>query len=128
MTLTLQLIWLFVMAIPIACISWTVTHEEVFKEPRNYCTRRSTDSKTLFTRKIFYLFTCEYCFSHYVTLFFIVATNYKLLVNNWFGYIIALFSLVWIANIYMSLFGLIRQDIKKEKIEIKTLEAKNSEK
>ena len=128
MTLTLQLIWLFVLAIPIACISWTVTHEEVFKEPRNYCTRRSTDSKTLFTRKIFYLFTCEYCFSHYVSGFFIVLTDYKLLVNNWFGYLIALFSLVWIANIYMSLFGLIRQDIKKEKIEIKKLEAKNSEK
>lgn len=128
MTLTLQLIWLFVLAIPIACISWTVTHEEVFKEPRNYCTRRSTDSKTLFTRKIFYLFTCEYCFSHYVSGFFIVLTDYKLLVNNWFGYLIALFALVWIANIYMSLFGLIRQDIKKEKIEIKKLEAKNSEK
>jgi len=128
MTLMLQLIWLFVLAIPIACISWTVTHEEVFKEPREYCTRRSTDSKTLFTRKIFYLFTCEYCFSHYVTLLFIVLTNYKLLVNNWFGYLIALFSLVWIANVYMGLFGLIRQDIKKEKVEIKTLEGKNSEK
>ncbi|MBY0487321.1 MAG: hypothetical protein K2P85_09075 [Flavobacteriaceae bacterium] len=127
MTLTLQLIWLFVLAIPIACVSWTVTHEEVFKEPRNYCTRRSTDSKTLFTRKIFYLFTCEYCFSHYVTVFFIIMTNYKLLTNNWFGYLIALFSLVWISNVYMSLFGLIRQNIKKEKIEIKTLEAKNSE-
>ncbi|MDB5010214.1 MAG: hypothetical protein JWQ06_1003, partial [Mucilaginibacter sp.] len=25
--------------------------------------------------------------------------------------------LVWIANIYMSLFGLIRLDVKKEKIE-----------
>jgi hypothetical protein len=128
MTLTLQLIWLFVLAIPIACISWTITHEEVFKEPRNYCTRKSINSKTLFTRKIFYLFTCEYCFSHYVSGFFIVATDYKLLVNNWFGYLIALFALVWIANIYMSLFGLIRQDIKKEKIEIKKLEAKNSEK
>ena len=128
MTLTLQLIWLFVLAIPIACISWTVTHEEVFKEPRNYCTRKSINSKTLFTRKIFYLFTCEYCFSHYVSGFFIVLTDYKLLVNNWFGYLIALFALVWIANIYMSLFGLIRQDIKKEKIEIKKLEAKNSEK
>jgi hypothetical protein len=26
--------------------------------------------------------------------------------------------LVWIANLYMSLFSLLRQDIKKEKIEI----------
>jgi hypothetical protein len=120
----LQLIWLFVLAIPIACISWTVTHEEVFKEPREYCKRRGTDSKTLFTRKIFYLFTCEYCFSHYVTLLFIILTNYKLLVNNWFGYLIALFSLVWIANVYMSLFALIRQDVKKEKTEIELMEQK----
>ena len=125
MTITIQLIWLFILAIPIACISWTVTHEEVFKEPRNYCIKKSVEAKRIVTRKIFYLFTCEYCFSHYVTLFFIIFTDFKLLTNNWIGSIVALFSLVWIANIYMSLFGLIRQDIKKEKVEIKTLEKKN---
>ena len=38
---------------------------------------------------------------------------------------IAGFSLVWIANIYMSLFGLLRQDIVKEKAEIKELEEAN---
>jgi hypothetical protein len=42
--------------------------------------------------------------------------------SDWRGYIIAGFSLVWIANIYMSLFGLVRQDIKKEMIENKMLE------
>lgn len=125
MILTIQIVWLFILAIPIACISWTVTHEEVFKEPRNFCIKKSVDAKRIITRKIFYLFTCEYCFSHCITLFFIVFTDYKLLTNNWFGSIIAMFSLVWIANVYMSLFGLIRQDIKKEKIEIKTLEKKN---
>lgn len=125
MVLNIQIIWLFILAIPIACVSWTVTHEEIFKEPRDFCIKKSTNSKTLFIRKLFYLFTCEYCFSHYVTLIFLFFTDYKLLATNWFGYIIALFSLVWIANLYMSLFGLLRQDIKKEKVVIKTLEKEN---
>ncbi len=42
--------------------------------------------------------------------------------NDWRGYIIAGFALVWIANIYMSLFLFVRQDIKKEVAEIKSLE------
>lgn len=118
MDLQTQIIWLFVLAIPISCVAWTVTHEEIFKEPRDFCIRKSQNCKTVFQRKMFYLFTCEYCFSHYVTVFFIFFTDYKLLLNNWFGYIIALFSLVWIANAYMSIFAFIRQDIKKEKSEI----------
>ncbi len=72
-------------------------------------------------RKFFYLFTCEYCFSHYITLFFICFTHYTLLINDWRGYIIAGFALVWIANVYMSLFALIRQDISKDKAEVKLL-------
>jgi hypothetical protein len=118
----MQILWLFLLAIPIACITWTVTHEEVFREPREYCTNRSVNGKTLLIRKFFYLFTCEYCFSHYMAIIFLLITDYKLLTNDWTGYIIAGFSLVWIANVYMSLFGLIRQDIKKEKTEIKKLE------
>ncbi len=42
--------------------------------------------------------------------------------NDWRGYVIALFSLVWIANVYMSLFALIRQDVKKEKTQIELME------
>jgi hypothetical protein len=41
---------------------------------------------------------------------------------DWRGYVIAGFALVWVANVYMSLFGLIRQDISKEKTEIKLME------
>lgn len=118
----MQLLWLFILAIPIACIAWTITHEEVFREPRDYCANRSVRGKTLYERKFFYLFTCEYCFSHYITILFLFITDYRLLIEDWRGYIIAGFSLVWIANIYMSLFGLIRQDIKKEKTEIEILE------
>jgi hypothetical protein len=116
MDLTTQIIWLFVLAIPIACIAWTVTHEEVFREPREFCVRQSETSKTIARRKFFYLFTCEYCFSHYVTAFILFITRYKLLMDNWSGYLIAGFALVWIANMYMSIYAFLRIDIKKERI------------
>jgi len=81
----------------------------------------------MFARKFFYLFTCEYCFSHYIALLFLYLTGYKLLMDNWTGYLIAWFSLVWIANIYMSIFSFIRQDIKKERSEIAAIEKKRKE-
>ena len=122
MDIVTQITWLFTLSIPISCVAWTVTHEEIFKEPREFCIRKSQNSKTLLQRKMFYLFTCEYCFSHYVTLLFIFFTDYKLLIMDWRGYVIALFSLVWIANVYMSIFAFVRQDIKKEKCEIEEIQ------
>jgi hypothetical protein len=115
------------MALPIACIAWTVTHEEVFKEPREFCEKKSKTARSFIARKIFYLFTCEYCFSHYVTLFFLVITRYHLLYNNWRGYIVAFFALVWIANSYMSLFGFIRVGMKREGFEAKIKEVEYEE-
>jgi hypothetical protein len=117
MELGTQITWLFIRAIPIACIAWTVTHEEVFREPREYCLNRCHTGKTIVERKFFYLFTCEYCFSHYVTLLMLIITGYKLLMDDWRGYLIAGFALVFIANIYMSLFALARTDLKKIKLE-----------
>jgi len=114
-----QLYWLFILAIPIACVSWTVTHEEIFREPREYCVKHSVDSKSIFRRKFFYMFTCEYCFSHYVTIIFLFITEYRLLFPDWRGYIISGFALIWIANIYMSLYALIRTDLKKENLVAK---------
>jgi hypothetical protein len=118
MNLGTQIIYLFVLAIPIACIAWTVTHEEVFREPREYCVRQSKESRFIGIRKFFYLFTCEYCFSHYITIGMLVLTDYHLLFSDWRGLLIGGFSLVWVANIYMSLFYMIRIDIKKDKILI----------
>lgn len=124
MPLHTQIIWLFLLALPIACIAWTVTHEEIFMEPRQYCIDKSKNSKTLFKRKLFYLFTCEYCFSHYVTLFMLVLTDFQLVLSGWRGYLIAGFSLVWIANVYMSLFALLRTNLKKERTEASIEEKK----
>ena len=67
MPLSHQFAYLLLLALPIACASWTVTHEEVFREPREFCKEKSQNCKPLPVRKFFYLFTCEYCFSHYVT-------------------------------------------------------------
>jgi hypothetical protein len=117
MQMTEQVRDLFLLALPIACIAWTVTHEEVFKEPREFCIKKSKDCRTIFQRKFFYLFTCEYCFSHYVTVLFLAITQYHLLFTDWRGYLIGGFALVWIANVYMSLFGFLRVGMKKEHID-----------
>ena len=122
MPLNTQIIWLFILAIPIACIAWTVTHEEIFSEPREYCKRQNQNAKSILKKKFFYLFTCEYCFSFYITALFLFITKYQLLFTGWRGYLVSGFSLIWIANIYMSLFLFIRTDIKKEGTEVKIKE------
>lgn len=107
---------LFILALPVACIAWTVTKEEVFKEAREFCVNRSKNNGGLAKRKFFYMFTCEYCFSHYVTLILLFITNFRLIYTDWRGYIVSFFAIVWIANVYMSLYNIIRVDLKKEKI------------
>jgi hypothetical protein len=123
-SLSVQIISLFVLAIPIACIAWTITHEEVFREARHYCLRQSEDNPSYAVRKFFFIFSCEYCFSHYVTIFFLALTRYKLLFEDWRGYLIGGFALVWVANQYMSLYAHLRLDIRKERVEIKQVEQK----
>jgi hypothetical protein len=113
-----QIVGLFVLAMPIACIARTVVFEEVFREPRDWCQKKSKDCSRLLHRKFFYLFTCEYCFSHYVTFFFLLITHFKLLFPDWRGYLIAFFSLVFVANIYLNLYGRIRLEITGHKKEI----------
>ncbi len=127
-SLATQIAVVFILAIPVASIAWTVTHEEVFREPREFCARKSETCKRLVQRKFFYLFTCEYCFSHYVTVFFLFLTHFKLLLNDWRGYILAAFAVVWVANVYMSAFGRLRLDIKRERVEIKGVEKEVEEK
>jgi hypothetical protein len=117
-----QLFELLVLAIPVATVAWTVTHEEIFREPRDWCKRRSEISRFLLQRKLFYLFTCELSFSFYVAAAAVALTRYQLLYAGWRGYTVSLLSLVWIANLYMSLFARLRLDIKKERVEIEDFE------
>ena len=123
-SLTHQFAYLVLLALPIACASWTVTHEEVFREPRDFCKEQSKTAKPGYLRKFFYLFTCEYCFSHYVTAIFLFLTRFQMLYQGWRGYLIAGFALVWVANIYMSVFNRLRLDIKHENVAIAAEQAK----
>jgi hypothetical protein len=122
MSLGEQFATLCILAIPIACVAWTITHEEVFREPREWCQKNSQMCNRLYKRKFFYLFTCEYCFSHYVTIVFLLITRFKLLYTDWRGYLISGFALVWIANVYMNIYSRVRLDIKRERVEIAATE------
>ena len=109
---------LLLLALPVACAAWTVTHEEVFREPREFCKKMSQECKPIVGRKFFYLFTCEYCFSHYVAALALLLFRFSMIYVGWRGYLIAWFSIVWIANVYMSIFNLLRLDIKHQNVAI----------
>lgn len=122
MSLGTQLVWLFTLAIPVASVAWTVTHEELFHEPREYCAVRSEHAKRWYQRKFFYLFTCEYCFSHYVSIGALFLTRFHLLLDDWRGYLLAWFALVWVANQYMSIHARLKVGIKSGRIEVEVME------
>jgi hypothetical protein len=118
----LQLVWLGILAIPVACIAWTITHEEIFREPRERWSERARSARRLLVRKAFYILTCEYCLSHYVALLAVAGTRFRLLIDDWRGYGIAFFSLVAVANVYMSSFARLRQEVKSEGLEARRKE------
>ena len=113
-----QAAMLLILAAPVACAAWTVTHEEVFRESREFCKEKSQSEKALPKRKFFYLFTCEYCFSHYVAALALLLFQFRLLYAGWRGYAISWFALVWVANVYMNLYNRLRLDIKHENVSI----------
>src|SRR3954468_17083552 len=92
--LTTQAFWLFVLALPVATVAWTITHEDIFREPREWMAHRSRTATSVLARKFYYICTCEYCFSHYVAAFFIALTGFHLLLTDWRGYLIAWFAIV----------------------------------
>jgi hypothetical protein len=120
--LTTQIAWLFVLALPVATIAWTITHEEIFREPREWAAHRSRTAASLLARKFFYICTCEYCFSHYIAALFVALAQFPLLLADWRGYLIAWFAVVAVANLYMSFYGRLRVDIKSEGLEAKVKE------
>lgn len=120
--ITTELLWLTLLPLAIACVSWTVTHEEIFREPRDFCADRSRSCRSLLARKLFYIPTCEYCFSHYVTAVFLLVTGYRLLMDDWRGVIVAFFVQVALANGYMSVYGRLRVDIKSERLQAELTE------
>jgi hypothetical protein len=118
MPIGLQLIWLAVLAIPVAAVAWTFTHEELFHEVRSILRKRRRASRSAFVRKFLYLFLCDFCLSHWVALAFLALADFRLLIDDWRGYVIAFFALTWLANQYIAIYSRLRLDLRREKIEI----------
>lgn len=123
-----QIYWLIILSIVVGSVAWTVTQEEIFREPREYCAEKSKSCNSIFERKFFYVFTCEYCFSHWVTLFFLLLTGFQLLLDDFRGYILAFFAIPWLANQWMSIYRRLRVGIKVENLQAKVVEEKLDEK
>ena len=120
-----QIYWLIILSVVVACIAWTVTQEEVFREWREVCKEKSETCRNIVQRKFFYVWTCEYCFSHWVTLGLLIITGFKLLFDDWRGYLIAFFAVPWIANQLMSLYRMLRVDIKHENLLAEKVKKEN---
>jgi hypothetical protein len=114
MTIGIQIYWLLILSMVVACIAWTVTQEEIFSEWRTFCSDKSKTCRSVLQRKFFYVFTCEYCFSHWATLVILLLTGFRLLIDDWRGYILAFFLIPWLANQWMSLYRRLRVGIKHE--------------
>jgi hypothetical protein len=114
MSISSQIFWLVILSMVVGSIAWTVTQEEIFREWREYCKGRCDDCESLPQRKFFYVFTCEYCFSHWVTVLILILTGFRLLIDDWRGYILAFFAIPWIANQMMSIYRRLRVGIKHE--------------
>lgn len=124
MLIQTQIFWLIILSMVVASIAWTVTQEEIFREWHEVCVEKSQKCKTLVQRKFFYVFTCEYCFSHWVTLLILILTQFRLLIDDWRGYLLAFFVLPWIANQWMSIYRRLRVGIKYENLQAKAVEEK----
>lgn len=123
-----QIFWPLILSMVVASISWTVTQEEIFREWREVFERKSQIAGNIPARKFFYVFTCEYCFSHRVTILILALTGFRLLIDDWRGFVLAFFVLPWLANQWMSLYRRLRVGIKHEDALAEEVKEKNGSK
>jgi hypothetical protein len=115
---------LVVLALPTACVAWTVTHEEIFREPRDWLTKCSQSRGSWLLRKLCFAATCDYCMSHYIAAGAIALTGFTLFTSDWRGFLLGWLTLTAIANIYLAVFSHIRVEIGKERAEMVQAESR----
>ena len=110
-----QVLFAVVLAFPVACIVWTVTQEELFKELRDSLDRyRKQHWQSLWLRKAAYMMTCPYCFSHYVTALVVWLCGFHMLLDDWRGYLVSLFTVVLLANVLLSGYHILRTSLRRQ--------------
>lgn len=113
--------WLALLAIPVACASWTIAKEFIFQEFRDWCKAQGVHyGNTIknrwlrwFVVKVFYLPRCYFCTSFYVTEFFMLLTGTEgFMVPGWRGLVLAWFTAVFISQFYCTAFNLLRVTLR----------------
>jgi hypothetical protein len=119
-----QILFAVVLAFPVACVVWTVTQEELFKEVRDAVDRyRNRYRTSLWLRKLAYMMTCPYCFSHYVTALAVWVCGFRMLLDDWRGYVVSLFTVVLLANVVLSGYHMLRCSLRAAKARADYAEA-----
>jgi hypothetical protein len=125
MNLGSQIGYACVLAIPVACVAWTVTQEEILREFREWLKAfQQRHSKSLWRQKLAYMPTCSYCFSHYVAALFVGLLGFKMLVDDWRGYLVSGLTVVLMANVYLSLYCMLRAALRALRAKADEAEAR----
>jgi hypothetical protein len=128
-----QVVWGLIIAFPVAICSWTIAKEEVFAWLRWLCHKALDwgDRHGLcgkIAAKPFYMPTCEFCTSFWVTFFFVdVVTPFRMLTTGWKGWMVGEFFVMAWANVYMSIYSRIRVEITKDKTITENINGGNSQ-
>jgi len=114
----------FWIAAAVAVIAWTQAKEEITRELRQWLQFQTETGRNILVRKLAYMFTCEFCFSFWVSLLALVVFRHRVAYDDWRGVVLAQFVTWAIANVYMTGYSMFRTDIRKDQIEIKKEESK----
>lgn len=109
---------ILVLGLIVSSISWNVTQEELFKDFRDWICAWSKN-KSLAHKKCAYLFTCYYCFAHYVALGVYLMFNEPVYDSHIIGY----FCLLVCAHVELTLFNLLRVVLRWIRAKANTQEA-----
>lgn len=120
------------LALPVALCAWTITQTEIFRRFREMAGRWAKRKPNSTPRALIaYLPTCYYCTSHYVGEAFMVlaflggaSTNLlKMGYPSAWGYVIASFTLIAVANVYLTAFHIFRVALRYAQAVADTQEA-----
>ena len=126
------------LAVPVAIIARACATEEICREPREFCLRRhefyrqrchescdvslAARTTAFALQKLFYVPTCEYCLSFWISLAVVLVADYRMFFDDWRGVALACFVVMGVANVYLSLFSNLRVDSRKDRAIADTME------
>jgi hypothetical protein len=129
------------LAAPVAILARALATEEIGREAREFCAaqqaccqerRRSSDAGKIrcaadfLLQKLFYMPTCEFCSSFWVSLIVVLIAEYRIHFDDWRGVALACFVVMGLANVYLSVFTQIRVDSRKDRAVAEDLERRRA--